>query len=72
MDIYSELDALITTHPNFVAIWKHYIELKKSSLETTIQTCKENIQNIQTPNINDLTVNNINILILLSNTLTMK
>ena len=64
--IYNELDALAMSHPNFVNIWKHYIELKKTSLETTLETCKDNIENIRNLDMRDLSVVEINLLILLS------
>jgi hypothetical protein len=69
-DTYSitqnDLDALAESHPNFVNIWKHYIELKKTSLETTLETCRKNIENIRTQDMRDLSAVEINLLILLS------
>ena len=70
--IYSELDSLVQSHPNFVTLWKHYIELKQKSLDTALEACRDNIANIISLDMKDLNAIEINLLISLSKTLSLK
>ena len=45
-DINQELNKIKGTHPRLVAFWKHYIYLKKSSLDESINNCLSQLKNI--------------------------
>jgi hypothetical protein len=66
-EINLELNKIKDTHPNLVAFWKHYINIKKNVFEKSIENCILQIDNVK--DINDPSFETLLFIYLLNRTI---